>query len=249
MQKLRLLDLFSGIGGFSLGLEATQGFETFAFVETNPFCQRVLRKHWPHVQQFSDIREVTIQPGAFDALCGGFPCQDVSAAKSTGGGQSLLGDRSGLWFEYLRLIEEGHPNWIIIENVKVLRTKGLSIILEQLAKLGYDAEWHIIPAYGAGYPHARERLWVVAHATSHRLERVQPFPLQGLRSVPWAENGRIAENWLGRWDPSAPRLLRSRNGVPNYVDRITAIGNAVVPAIAYYIGSAILRAEGWPEVA
>jgi DNA (cytosine-5)-methyltransferase 1 len=195
------------------------------------------------VKCYSDIREVSLPVGQFDVLCGGFPCQDVSVAYSTGPKQSILGERSGLWFEYLRLIQEGKPNWVIIENVEALRNQGLAIILQQLAALGYDAEWHVIPAWAVGKPHSRKRLWIIAHAASHRLQRVQPFPLQGLRNVSWLENGRVAQNFLLRRDPAAPMLIGRGHGIPDYVDRIKALGNAIVPQIAYEIGMAILEAE------
>lgn len=239
---LNLLDLFSGIGGFSLGLEATEGFQTCAFVELNPFCRKILAKHWPNVPQYSDINSVRVSKGVFNVFAGGFPCQDVSIAKQ-GGQQSLLGDRSGLWYQYLRLITEGLPKWIIIENVENLRNRGLGIILFQLAALGYDAEWHVIPAWGAGYPQQRERIWIIACLIGNGVERDSPFPLQGLRRVPWVENGGRASNWLSELDPTTPTLLRSSNGIPNYMDRINALGNSIIPKIAYYIGQAILEAE------
>lgn len=239
---LKLLDLFSGIGGFSYGLEATGGFNTLAFVEINPFCQKVLKKWWPAVPLYSDINKVAITKGQFDVLCGGFPCQDVSIAKQ-GGQQSLLGDRSGLWYQYLRLISEGLPQWLLIENVENLRNRGMGLILSQLAAFGYDAEWHVIPAWGVGLPQQRERVWIVACLVRNGVERNSPFPLQGLRRVPWIENGGRASNWLGQLDPATPTLLRSSNGIPNYVDRINALGNSIVPKIAYYLGQAILEAE------
>lgn len=240
---LSLLDLFSGIGGFSYGLEGTRGFTTQAFIEINPFCQQVLKKHWPQVPLYKDINQVSVTKGLFDIFAGGFPCQDVSVAKQ-GGQQSLLGDRSGLWYQYLRLITEGQPRWLIIENVENLRNRGMGLILSQLAALGYDAEWHVIPAWGVGLPQQRERVWIIACLVRDGVERDSPFPLQGLRRVPWIENGRRASNWLGQLDPAAPTLLRSSNGVPNYVDRINALGNSIVPQIAFHIGQAILEAEG-----
>lgn len=241
---LSLLDLFSGIGGFSLGLEATEGFSTQAFVEIDPFCQRILKKHWPQVPCYKDIRKVSVEKGAYAVFAGGFPCQDVStAAISSGDVQSILGDRSGLWWEYLRLIQEGLPNWVIIENVRALQNRGLGIILSQLASLGYDAEWHIIRACDVGFPHFRKRLWILANRNSVGVERSSPFPLQRLRRVPWHENVQRATNFLYGPAASTPKLCRTSNGIPNYVDRITAIGNAIVPEIAYEIGVAILEAE------
>lgn len=244
MIVLKTLDLFSGIGGFTLGLEATEGFTTYAFVEIEPFCQRILQKHWPHVTCFKDVRNVSIPRGEFDVICGGFPCQDVStAAKYSGNAQSILGDRSGMWWEYYRLISEGLPKWVVIENVRALQNRGLGIILSQLAALGYDAEWHIIRACDVGFPHFRERLWILAHHHSYRVERRSPFPLQRLRRVQWHENVQRAANFLYGPALNTPKLCGAGHGIPNYVDRINAIGNAIVPQIAYEIGLAILEAE------
>src|SRR4051812_44846123 len=120
---LRTLDLFSGIGGFSRGLERTGGFQTVAFCEIEPFCRRVLAKHWPDVPCYEDIKTLTadrlLDDGLVpvDVICGGFPCQDISVA---GKGAGIDGERSGLWSEYARLIGEIQPRFIIVENVSAL---------------------------------------------------------------------------------------------------------------------------------
>ncbi len=170
MQKLRVLDLFSGIGGFSLGLERAGGFETVAFCEIEPFCRRVLAKHWPGVKQYDDVRNLTADTLwsdgiAVDVICGGFPCQDISLA---GKGAGLAGERSGLWAEYARLIRELRPKFVIVENVAALLSRGLADVLRDLAALGYDAEWHCIPASAIGAPHRRDRLWIVAYPGSEQ---------------------------------------------------------------------------------
>src|SRR5688572_6900268 len=135
--KLKVLDLFSGIGGFSLGLERTGGFETVAFCEIDPFCRRVLAKHWPEVRQYEDVRELTAQKLAadgigVDVICGGFPCQDISLANNNGTG--LAGEKSGLWCEFARLIGEVRPRFVIVENVSTLRSRGLGDVLSDLAE-------------------------------------------------------------------------------------------------------------------
>ncbi len=153
--------LFSGIGGFDLGLERT-GMRVRWQVEIDPYCQRVLAKHWPHVQRYGDIQSVdwgTVEP--VDVLCGGFPCQDISLA---GKGAGLAGERSGLWFEYAKAIEALTPRYVVIENVAALRSRGLDQVLGALAALGYDAEWHCIPASAVGAPHRRDRVWIVAYS-------------------------------------------------------------------------------------
>ena len=166
--KLKVLDLFSGIGGFSLGLERTGGFETVAFCEIDSFCRQVLAKHWPGVPIHDDIQVLSAdwlaETGAWpDVICGGFPCQDISVA---GKGAGLGGERSGLWRDYARLIGEIRPRYVLVENVAALLGRGLADVLGDLAALGYDAEWHCIPASAIGAPHRRDRVWIVADATS-----------------------------------------------------------------------------------
>jgi DNA (cytosine-5)-methyltransferase 1 len=165
VSKLRVLDLFSGIGGFSLGLERTGGFETVAFCEIEPFPRRVLAKHWLGVPCYEDVRTLTAaglaaDGIAVDVICGGFPCQDISFA---GNGAGLAGERSGLWSEIRRLAGDIRPELIILENVGALLSRGLDAVLGHLAALGYDAEWHCIPASALGAPHRRDRIWIVAY--------------------------------------------------------------------------------------
>jgi DNA (cytosine-5)-methyltransferase 1 len=158
---LRVLSLFAGIGGFDLGLERTGGFKTVAFCEIDPFCRRVLAKHWPEVPCYHDVRELAAeQIGPVDVICGGFPCQDISTA---GTGAGIDGKRSGLWSEYARLIGELRPRYVIVENVAALLGRGLGRVLGDLAALGYDAEWDCIPASAIGAPHRRDRIWIVAY--------------------------------------------------------------------------------------
>lgn len=163
--KLKVLDLFSGIGGFSLGLERTGGFETVAFCEIEDFPRRVLAKHWPSVPCYRDVRELTAKRLAadgiaVDVICGGFPCQDISTA---GKGAGLAGERSGLWSEIARLVGELGPQYVIVENVSALLGRGLGTVLGDLATIGYDAEWHCIPASHVGAPHRRDRIWIIAY--------------------------------------------------------------------------------------
>lgn len=163
---MRVLDLFSGIGGFSLGLERA-GMRTVAFCEVDAWCRRVLKRHWPHVPAYEDVRELTAARlvrdgiGPIDLICGGFPCQDISLA---GAGAGLDGERSGLWREFARLIGDVRPGYAIVENVGALRGRGLAAILGDLAALGYDAQWHAIPAAAIGAPHFRDRVWIIAVA-------------------------------------------------------------------------------------
>ncbi len=170
--KLRVLDLFSGIGGFSLGLERTGGFETVAFCEIEPFPRRVLAKHWPEVPCYEDVRTLTADQLAadgiaVDVICGGFPCQDISTA---GAGAGIDGRRSGLWSEIVRLAGELRPRYLIVENVSNLLAgpperpgAWFGRVLADLAALGFDAEWHCIPASAVDAPHRRDRVWIVAY--------------------------------------------------------------------------------------
>jgi DNA (cytosine-5)-methyltransferase 1 len=163
---MNVLDLFSGIGGFSLGLERA-GMKTVAFCEVDKKCQQVLKKHWPGVPIFDDV---TTLKGAdieetVDVICGGFPCQDISLA---GKGAGLEGKRSGLWSEFKRLIEEIKPKYAIIENVSALRSRGLDQVLREISEIGYDAEWHCITASSVGAPHRRDRIWILAYPNSAR---------------------------------------------------------------------------------
>src|SRR5690349_3739642 len=196
---LKVLDLFSGIGGFSLGLERTGGFETVAFCEIDPFCRKVLAKHWPKVRQYEDVRSLTAdtlrRDGiAVDVICGGFPCQDISVA---GKGAGIEGERSGLWSEYARLIGELRPRYAIVENVAALLGRGLDKVLGDLAALGFDAEWHCIPASAIGAPHRRDRFWLIAYPRGEHYE-----------SSSVAFRWSLASQLLGA-DPNAAAMLRT----------------------------------------
>jgi DNA (cytosine-5)-methyltransferase 1 len=198
--KLRVLDLFSGIGGFSLGLERTGGFETVAFCEIEPFPRRVLAKHWPGVPIYDDVRTLTAdtlrRDGiAIDCITGGFPCQDISGAGQQAG--IVEGSRSGLWSEIARLTSELRPPFVIVENVANLlsgpsdRPGGwFGRVLGDLAELGYDAEWENIPASALGAPHRRERIWLVAYPSEVRCDA--GWPEQSLQGIGLARQALLA---------------------------------------------------------
>ena len=159
--KLRHLDLFSGIGGFSLGLERTGGFQTVGFCDNDKKTHLVLKKHWPNVPIYDDVSTLKGSDlGTIEIITGGFPCQDLSVA---GKGAGLEGARSGLWWQFHRLIKEAQPRWVIAENVSVLRSRGLDQVLRSLDEIGYDAEWHCVPASAVGAPHQRDRIWILAY--------------------------------------------------------------------------------------
>ena len=159
---LRMIDTFSGIGGFSLAARWLGGIETVQFVECEPFCQRILAKHWPTVPIHDDICTFQPEPGSADIVCGGFPCQDISQA---GKGAGLAGSRSGLFYELLRVVRLVGPRYIVLENVAAITYRGMDDVLGALAEAGYDAEWACIPAAAVGACHLRDRWWCVAYAS------------------------------------------------------------------------------------
>jgi DNA (cytosine-5)-methyltransferase 1 len=235
---MRVLDLFSGIGGFSLGLERA-GMTTVAFCEIEPYCQKVLKKHWPDVPIYNDVRELNRERlesdgiTGIDVICGGFPCQDISLA---GKGAGLDGERSGLWSEIARLASELRPSYVIVENVAALLGRGMGRVLGDLAEIGYDAEWHCIPASHVGAPHRRDRVWIVANPNSAGLEKREGENTSGAGPF----GGAVIER-IRPWEPE-PSVGRVANGIPRRVDRLGGLGNAVVPQIPELIGRAIMEA-------
>ena len=161
---LQTVDLFSGIGGFSRGLEATGFFKTTRFVENDPYCQAVLRYHWPDIPVLGDIKNARRPdfPERTDLVCGGFPCQPFSQA----GKQHAQDDPRHLWPEMFRIIRELRPTWVCGENVTGLVRLGLDEVLTDLEGEGYATRPFNIPACATGAPHLRQRLWIIAHADS-----------------------------------------------------------------------------------
>ncbi len=252
MKPLTLGSLFAGIGGFELGLERTGGFKTEWQVEIDPFCRRVLAKHWPDVRRWDDVRTFP-PPGEWgvDVICGGFPCQDISRA-----GYQLRIDapRSGLWSKYASIIREIRPRFVIVENVAALLESGMGRVLGDLAKIGYDAEWQSIPAALLRAPHIRQRVWILAYP-------IGAFGDRPLLSKISGEMGRSSEigcpDWkffelgahlstrLAKWRSlGQPGLVRIDDGIPNVLDRLRGTGNAVVPQCAEWIGRRLLEAIG-----
>ena len=298
-----MLDLFSGIGGFSLGLEAAGPFRTVAFCEQDKFCQAVLRKYWPSVPIYDDVRTIdTDGLGRIDLICGGFPCQPWSQA----GQQRGAADDRDLWPEMARLVAELRPKYLIGENVRgfVSQPMGLERSLSDLEGIGYSAVSFIIPACAVDAPHRRDRVWIIAHANGesepdgtvderprsgqlvadakgerHKrqsdVERERAASQQVKQSSVWREPSGSSEivadassaglqrsrhepretgdagtgqpvqldaQVRGQWSVE-PDVGRVANGVPNRVDRLKALGNAVVPQVVAQIGRAILQAE------
>ena len=247
---MKVLDLFSGIGGFSLGLERA-GMETVAFCEFDEHAQKVLRKHWPGVPIHSDIRELNAKQyrGTVDVICGGFPCQDLSTAGKQVG---FSGERSSLYGEMLRVISECMPRYAIFENVTGLLTgdsgRWFGQFLYDLAQIGFDAEWHCVSASDIGAQHHRDRVWVIAYPCGSRSK--VGLARQNVRqegdtriSINLSNEIRRARRKPGMegW-AIEPNVGRVANGVPNRAHRLKQLGNAVVPQIPEAIGRAIMGA-------
>ena len=236
--------LFSGIGGIDLGLERA-GMTCRWQVEIDPFCRRVLAKHWPDVRRHDDVRTFPPTDPAdwgVDLIAGGFPCQDISYANQDGEG--LDGERSGLWWQFARIIREIRPRHVLVENVSALLTRGLDAVLGTLAADGYDAEWSCIPAAAVGARHLRRRMFIVATARIlDHADRIAPrcFDRQGREGRRLSESGVRHRIRRGPWsgEPGVPRVV---NGLPDRMDRCRVLGNAVVPQISEWIGRRLMEA-------
>jgi DNA (cytosine-5)-methyltransferase 1 len=285
MEPYRVIDLFAGIGGFSLGLHRAGGFETVAVAEVDPYASKVLAERLPGVPNVGDVEKAEY-PHA-DFICGGFPCQDISFA---GAGAGLAGARSGLWREVVRALCVVRPRGALLENVAALLGRGLDRVLGDMAEIGYDAEWHCIPASAVGAPHRRDRIWIIANARGEQHEGGRP-PISGEIAEELSSANSESERWNGCWlgsEPTGrgepanvgqdaadtsgkrrreagsregrcrtgrsgraictdwavePDVGRVAHGVPARVDRLRALGNAVVPQIPELIGRAILASE------
>ena len=286
---LRVLDLFSGIGGMSLGLEMTGGFETVAFCERDAYCKSILRQHWPTTPIYGDVKELHYdQP--VDVICGGYPCQPFSQAGQRRGDQ----DDRHLWPEMARIIDETRPTWVVGENVAGHVTLGLDEVLSDLEARNYTCGAYIIPAAAVDASHRRDRVWIIAHADrkgepdvavdEKPRSRVLDVADTDNRSGRWREErqpqgdrqldvyGQNVADPIGEGSQSAgheqrearnararqpfklgsgqarlwktePLVGRVADGVPARVDRIKALGNAVVPQVVAKIGRAILEAH------
>lgn len=241
------LDLFSGIAGFSLGLEATGQFETVAFCEQNEFCQKLLKHHYPEVPIYDDVRTLTAERLERDgievtSMSGGFPCQDISTAgPKTGLEQST---RSALWVEYARLIGELRPDIVFVENVSnaIANDSGawLGAILGDLASLGYDAEWHCVPASAVGAPHKRDRLFIIANPSElGQSQQRQHISALSESPAPFREADHLVVSFQGG---ALPYVCGRHDGTtsPLDVDRLTAIGNSVVPWLVTVLATKFL---------
>ena len=278
---MRVLDLFSGIGGFSLGLEAC-GMTTTAFCERDPYCQSILKKHWPKTPVHTDVRKLDGKQyqNSIDVVAGGFPCQPFSVAGNRLGSE----DDRHLWPEMLRIIRECKPRWVIGENVSGFVKMALDDVSSDLEGEGYAVRAFVLPAVAVEARHRRDRCFIIAHREDVAYASGEGLQRHGqehqLRSFGEEEQvigrgdvahtiGSRGETWLsgqeqgqeghsrefnhegyqrswwetgGEW-PAEPSVGRVADGVPNRVDRIKSLGNAVVPQLIQAIGELVLAAD------
>jgi len=260
---MRFGSLFAGIGGLDLGLERA-GMECIWQVENDDYCNRVLEEHWPDVPRYGDVHDVGRHNlETPDLICGGFPCQPVSLA----GKRKAQADPRWLWPEFARVVDELRPRYVLVENVPGLYTLGGAEVLADLASLGYDAEWDAIPAAAVGAPHLRYRVFIVAvdYSVGRRLsesnkntskqeaqQRIFETTSTGVadanaggrnrRTRIFGEGRRKELANSGQWT-TEPDVGRVAHGVPARVDRLRALGNAIVPQVAEWIMRQIVNNE------
>jgi DNA (cytosine-5)-methyltransferase 1 len=234
--------LFSGIGGLDLGLERA-GMKVIWQSEIDPYCCKVLRKHWPEVPKYGNIKEIDWQTiERPDVICGGYPCQPFSQA----GKRQGENDPRHLWPWVREAISALRPKYAILENVPGHRTLGGLTVIGELAEIGYDAEWRIVSAAGLGANHLRKRLIIVAYPNNTRGKHNDTNRSARPTIGQWHEIfkpsdasdcvTRAAQHWLHE-----PNVGRVADGIPHRVDRLRGLGNAVVPQVAEYIGRLITQ--------
>lgn len=239
---LKVLDLFSGLGAFSLGLERA-GMRTVGFCENELWCQKILRSHWRHVPIFDDVTTLKgIHVGPVDVIAAGFPCQDASSANPSGRG--IAGERTGLFSEVIRLAGELRPRFIILENVPELLDRGFGHVLRSLAEIGNDAEWDCLSLGALGAPHERERLWVVSYPSSAGWQGSQPN--HGIFERAKASLAKYGHEAFELWRQlvGGELLLRGIDGATVTMERrrLHAVGNSLGSVIPEHLGRSILAA-------
>jgi DNA (cytosine-5)-methyltransferase 1 len=258
---LTIGSLFSGIGGLELGLERAGLGPVVWQCEIDPFCRSVLEKHWPGVERYDDVKTIRAAHDVccdldeycecgglpwVDLICGGFPCQDISSA---GRGAGLAGDRSGLWFEFARLVFESRPPWVVIENSGSRIDRWVDSVCEQLEAGGYKTLPLPLSAQNAGAPHRRNRVWVVAHADTCGRESEQTAWVYEKREPGNDAHGRSSypprrgdeagwRHFVTERGGCEPGVFRGAHGLLSELDRqrLRAIGNSAVPDCAEIIG-------------
>ena len=247
---MKHLDLFSGIGGFALAVEAVWPEAEHIFCEIDTYCQQVLKKHFPNSPIYGDIKNLSQDFGTIDLLTGGFPCQPFSSA----GKQRAQADDRHLWPEMLRVIRETKPTWILGENVAGIINLALEQVCLDLEAEGYEVQPFVIPACAVNAPHRRDRVWIIAHRKGEQCERGEQEG--GLSGQPEAEAGN-RNSYAPDWDRNrlevAAEFCGMDYGLPVELDgfkltkaqhrfqRLKALGNGIVPQVAVEILKAIKR--------
>jgi len=241
---MKMLDLFSGIGGFSLAARWA-GIDTVAFCEKDTYCQKVLKKNFPEIPIFSDIKKLKRSDinGTTDIITGGFPCQPFSIAGRKKGTE----DDRDLWPEMLRVIQEYQPTWVVGENVANFVSMAFQRTKTNLESEGYEVQPFIIPACCVNAPHKRDRVWIVAYANNKRFSRFQqpnPNTVQSRKKTRFTLGGFNYDYEMGY--PNIPKSIRVDDGIPprlGRVNRVKGLGNAIVPQVAYQILKGIKEIE------
>ena len=239
---MRALSLFSGVGGLDLAAEAA-GIEIAAMCEIEPFCRAVLRKHWPEIPIIHDIRELRGDEfGTVDIIFGGFPCQPVSVA----GKQRGQNDERWLWPEFVRVIGTANPDWVVAENVENAVRTVLDGVISDLENLGYEVGTYCTEAYCSGAWFSGARIFIVAASDDRRavMRRDAQFSADAETCGRRGDNrGGAPELDFGRWREEQSRPYGVADGIPHRVDRLRALGNAVVPQQAYPFFRAIAEMD------
>ncbi len=222
--------------------------------ELDDYACAVYCKHWDDgTLHKEDIRNVTkddvCRRGVPDVICGGFPCTDVSVAGKRAG---IEGSQSGLWKEMHRLVCEIRPRYVVVENVPGLLSRGMGVVLGDLAEVGYDAEWEVLPAAAFGAPHIRERVFIVAYTTEFRNSRYEIYNRQYFEGY-----SKKRREWIcpqsaspcngATWEDTTYTILGVLNGIPSQLDfgeRVKCLGNSIVPQVAEYVGHCIMEHIG-----
>lgn len=239
---MKLLSLFSGIGGIDLAAEWA-GIQPIAFCEIDPYCQKVLKKHWPDVPIYNDIRSLGgSEIGTVDIVAGGFPCQPFSTA----GHKKGRDDERHLWPEMLRVIEEIRPNWVVGENVENAVRMVIDDIIDDLEGINYSTQSFVVPAYCSGAWFSGKRIFIVASSNNRRaaLRGDAQFQANAKVNGSGGNNGRGTEkvDAKRRWETES-RPYGVVDGLPFVMDRLKCLGNAVVPQQIYPIFAAIAAIE------
>lgn len=229
--------LFSGIGGLDLGLERA-GMKVIWNCEIDPYASRVLKKHWPDILNIGNVKDVNWNDiPRPDVLCGGYPCQPFSTAGNRKGST----DERHLWPWVREAISVLRPRYAILENVRGHVSLGLPAVLGDLAELRYDAEWQIISAASQHAPHLRERVFIVAYPSSVNVEKQEVLVASKRQLSEKLRGGGNCSTSRNAWTTNQPSMVGMADGLSCWVDRSRAIGNAVVPQVAEYVGRLVME--------